>query len=159
MSRNCDLTASEQSVITSGLAKGKSTLEISKMIERYHQTAKRFIAAPMKVRKRTDKGHSRVVSQCSLLQSKCEAVNNPGLSSEELFRCIGKIFVSRTTRCCLLKKVGKSLKPVTMPPLTKGHIQKNLKWAKDSMKVDYAMVLVTYESRATTDGPGAKVES
>lgn len=97
MGRNCDLTASEKSVIISELAKGKSTLEISKMIGRYHQTAKRFIAAPTKVCKRTDKGHSRVVSQCSLSQSKREAVNNPGLTSGELFRCIGKRSVSRTT--------------------------------------------------------------
>lgn len=48
MGRNCDLTASEKSVIISELAKDKSTLEISKMIGRYHQTAKRFIAAPTK---------------------------------------------------------------------------------------------------------------
>lgn len=46
-----------------------------------------------------------------------------------------------------------------MPPLTKGHIQKHLKCAKDSMKVDYTKVLVTDEYCATTDGPGAKVES
>ena len=36
----CDLTASEKFVITSELVKGKSTLEISKIIRRYQQTKK-----------------------------------------------------------------------------------------------------------------------
>ena len=43
----CDLTTSEKD-ITSEFSKGKSTLEISKIIGRYHHTVKRFVAAPYK---------------------------------------------------------------------------------------------------------------
>ncbi|CAI9735624.1 Hypothetical predicted protein [Octopus vulgaris] len=55
MGRKCDLIASEKSIITSELANGKSILEISKIIGRYHQTAKKFVTAPTKIRKRADK--------------------------------------------------------------------------------------------------------
>ena len=60
MGRKGGLSASEKSAITSELAKGKSTLEISKNIGRYHQTVKNFVKHPTKVRKRADKGQSRV---------------------------------------------------------------------------------------------------
>jgi len=153
MGRKCDLTPSEKDIITSELSKGKSTLEISKIIGRYHQTVKRFVAAPTKVRKRADKGHSRVVSRHSLSRMKREAVNNPGLTSGALFRSIGEATVPRSTRCRLLKKVGASVRPVTKPRLTKIHIQIRMKWAKENMKVDFSKVLFIDETRATLDGP------
>ena len=84
MNCKCDLIDSEKSVITSELEKGKSTLEISKIIGKYHQTMKNLVEVPMKVQKRADKGHSSFVSKYFLLQFKCEAVNNLGLNSEEL---------------------------------------------------------------------------
>ncbi|CAI9727152.1 Hypothetical predicted protein [Octopus vulgaris] len=43
MGRKCDLTASEKSRITSEFSKGKSTLEISKVVERYHETEKKLL--------------------------------------------------------------------------------------------------------------------
>ena len=55
MGRKCDLISSEKD-ITFELSKSKSILEISKIIGRYLQTVKRFVAAPMKVCKRGDKG-------------------------------------------------------------------------------------------------------
>lgn len=58
-----DLTAYEKSVIASEIAGGKSTLEISKMIKRYHQNKKRFVAGHTKVRKRADNAQSTDVSQ------------------------------------------------------------------------------------------------
>ena len=54
MGYKCDLTPSEKDIITSELSKGKSILED---IGRYHQTVKRFVAAPRKVCKRADNGH------------------------------------------------------------------------------------------------------
>ena len=54
MGRICNLISSETDIIISDLSKGKSTLEISKIIGRYPQTVKRFVAAPTKVRKRVD---------------------------------------------------------------------------------------------------------
>ena len=150
MSRKCALTPSGKDIITSELSKGKSTLEISKIIGRYHQTVKRFVAAPTKVRKKADKGHSRVISRRPL---KREAVNNPGLTSGALFRSTGEATVSRNTCYHLLKKVRTSVRPVTKPRLTKVHIQMCMKWAKKNMKVDFSKVLFTDETRATLDGP------
>ncbi|CAI9721771.1 Hypothetical predicted protein [Octopus vulgaris] len=54
MGRKCDLSASEKCVITSQLVKGKSTLDISKIKRRYHQTVKTIDTAPTKIRKRHD---------------------------------------------------------------------------------------------------------
>ena len=42
MSYKCDLTTSEKSLITFELAKGKSTLEISKIIGRYQETGEKI---------------------------------------------------------------------------------------------------------------------
>ena len=61
MGCKCDLKGFEKSVTTSELVKDKSTLEISKIIGRYHQTLKGIVAAPMKVCKRIDKSHLRVL--------------------------------------------------------------------------------------------------
>ena len=88
-----------------------------------------------------------------LSQIKYEAVNNLCLTSRELFRYIGETTVSITTQCCVLKKVRTSVKPVTMIPLTKTHLQKGLKWTEDNMKVDFSKVLFLNESHATFDGP------
>ena len=98
MGHNGGLSASEKSIITSQLAEGKSTLEISKNIGRYHQTVKNFVKDPTKVRKRVDKGQSRVVSRHSLPRIKREVMKNPGqTTSKELFNLVGKPNVSRTT--------------------------------------------------------------
>ena len=42
------MTASEKSIITSELGKGKSTFEISKIIGRYRQNVKMSVLAPTK---------------------------------------------------------------------------------------------------------------
>ena len=86
---------------------------------------------------------------------KYEAVNDPGLISEALFRSIEEATVSRSTCYRLLKKVRR---PATKPRLTKVHIQMCLKLAKENMKVDLSKVLSIDESHATLNGPdGVKV--
>ena len=92
MGHKCDLN-----FITFELAKDKSTLEISKIIWKYQQTVKTFVAAPTKVRKRANKGHSRVVFKHYLSGIKCEIMNKLDLTSSELLVCIGKTSVFRTT--------------------------------------------------------------
>lgn len=109
---------------------------------------KRFVAAPKMVRKRADKLHSRVISQRSLSRIKREAVNNTGITSGVLSRRIEQRTVPRTTRCRLLKLVGKSLRRVTTPQLKKRHVQNRLKLAADNIKVDFSKILFTDESRA-----------
>ena len=82
---------------------------------------KRLVAAPMKVCKRANMSHLRVISQCSLSQMKCEAVNNPSLTSGALFRSPGEATISRSTYCYLWKKVGSSVRPMRKPQLIKVH--------------------------------------
>ena len=79
------LSALEKSIINSQLGEGKSTLEISKNIGRYHQTVKNFVKDLTKVRKRVDKGESGVLSRRSLSRIKREVIKNPGQTSKELF--------------------------------------------------------------------------
>ena len=153
MGRKCDLTQLEKDVIISKLSEGKSTLEISKSIGRYHNTVKRFLEDPTKKRGRADKGHSRLFSRRSLSKLKREAMNNPGLSSAQIFNNVGDVFPSRSTRCRLLRKFAKSVKIKRGPPLTAAHKQMRLKWAKDNLKVDFSKVIFTDETRATLDGP------
>ena len=154
MAHKCHLTISEKSFITSVLEKGKSPLEISKIrLEIIIKLWKIFVAILMKVCKGVDKGYLRIVSQNSLSWIKCVAVKNSGLTSEELFRCIGETIETRTTWCHLLKKVGTSVKSITMPPLTKIHVQKHLKWAEGNMKVDFSKVLFMDESCDSLNGP------
>ncbi len=70
MDRKCDLTAFKKYFMISELAKGKSTLELFKIIGRHYQTVKKIVAVPTKLRNRADKGHSRVVSRCHKLNVK-----------------------------------------------------------------------------------------
>ena len=96
--RKFDLTASKKSVIIPEIAKGKLTLEIFKIIERYLQSEEKIVSAPTRVRKRTDKGHSKVVLQRSLSHIKPESLNNSGLTSGEFFRPTEETTMSRTSR-------------------------------------------------------------
>ena len=82
---------------------------------------------------------------------KHKTMNNPGLSSGELFRYIGETTMSRTTHCCLLKKVRTSERPMTTPLLAKIHIQMHLKWVDDSKKILFSKVLFMDESYTTFD--------
>ena len=49
MGRKCSLTDFEKGIITFEWAKGKTTLEIAKMIGRYHRKIQNFANDPMKV--------------------------------------------------------------------------------------------------------------
>ena len=106
MGRKCSLRDSEKGIITAELAKGKTTLEIAKMIGRYHQTVKNFARDPTKVPQRADKGQSRDVSRRSMLRIKREAVKNPGLSRGKRFERVRLTNVSKSIRCRRLKKIA-----------------------------------------------------
>ena len=71
MGEKRDLTSNEKSFIVSELGKGKSTLEISKMLGRDHRTVKKFVkSAPS--RSRADKGNSRIISRRTMSRIKRE---------------------------------------------------------------------------------------
>lgn len=153
MGQKRDLTSNEKSTIVSELGKGKTTIQISKILGRDHRTVKKFVQSPASVRPRADKGISRVSSHRTLVRVKREVVRNPCLTSRELFKRCGREDVSKSTRCRLLKQVAKNVKPVTRPPLKAVHKEKRLKWAEEYMKIDFSTVLFTDECRATLDGP------
>lgn len=67
------------------------------MIGSYHQTVKSFVEARMKVHKMTDKVNSKVVTQRSLWRFKRGGINNPVLTSGEIFRRTSETTVSRNT--------------------------------------------------------------
>ena len=112
------LAASEKAVISSQLAERKTTLEISKKIGRHHPV-KNFVKDPTKVRKRADKGKSRVIARRSLSRIEREIVRILRLISGELFKPIGGTTVSRTTMCRILKRITKPLMPIINPLLSK----------------------------------------
>lgn len=153
MGRKSSLSDTEKNLITQELSKGKTTLDISKILGRCHQTVKKFVANPTKIRQRADKGKPRAITPRSMSRIKREAMKNPGLTSQELFSRIGEPSVPRSTRCRYLKKIALPTKAVSKPPLKQNHIENRLKWAEDNMKVDFSKVLFTDETRATLDGP------
>ena len=85
MGRRCGLSDTKKSTVTIELGKGKSRLEIAKMIRRYQQTVKNYVNDPSKVRTRSDKGQSRIVSHRSMMRIKRKAAKNPGLCSKPNF--------------------------------------------------------------------------
>lgn len=153
MGQKRDLATSEKSTIVSELGKGKTTLEISKILKRDHRTVKKFVESSAAARSRSDKGVSRTISRRTLSRVTREVVKNPSLNSKEIFKRCGRDDVSKATRCRTLRKVSKHVKPVTKPPLKTVHKQNRLKWAEDYMKTDFSKVLFTDECRATLDGP------
>ena len=121
------------------------------MLERDHQTAKKFVQS-YPTRSRSGKGVSRVIFKRSMLRLEREVVKNPGLTSGNVFKRIGREDISKCTRCRLLNKLGKNVKPVTRPPLKHIHRQNRVKWASVYMKTDFFTVLFTDEDR-TLDKP------
>jgi transposase len=70
-----------------------------------------------------------------------------------VFQGAGIPDVPKTTRCRILKRLGKCGKPEVRPPLKDIHKKKRLEWAKKYMKLNFEHVLFTDECRATLDGP------
>ena len=109
MGQKRDHTANEKSTIVSEIGKGKTNIEISKILERDHRTIKKFVQFPISVRSRKDKGKSRVTPNRTLSRVRKEVVWNPCLTSRELFRRVGREAVSKTIRCRFLKQVAKNV--------------------------------------------------
>ena len=61
--------------------------------------------------------------------------------------------MSKTSRCEMLRNLGKVKKPIKKPPLSKIHREKRVQWAEQYVKMDFKNVVFTDECRATLDGP------
>ena len=156
MGRKGALTDNEKAKIIQGLHKNQTTLAISKTLNRDHRTIKRFVKNPSTASIRSDKGKPRKNSSVSprvLSLIKREIRRNPLHTSKEIFEAVSLPNVRKSTRCHILKRVGKCGKPVVRPPLRKVHRENRIKWAEKYMKVNFGKVLFTDECRATLDGP------
>ena len=147
MGQKSDLTSEEKFAIVAELGKRRTTLEISKMLEREHRTLKKSVQSCPPTRSRSDKGVSRVISKRSMSRLKREVVKNPGLTIGNVFKRIGSEDISKFTRCRLLNKLRKNEKPVTRPPQKPINKQNRVKWAPDYMKTGFSTVVFTDECR------------
>ena len=60
--------------------------------------------------------------------------------------------MSKTSRCEVLRSLGKVKSPSKKPPLSKIHREKRVQWVEKYVKMDFKNVLLTDECRATLDG-------
>ncbi|OAF69405.1 hypothetical protein A3Q56_02837 [Intoshia linei] len=134
MGQKNDLNNDEKSQITDLLARGKTTLQISKVLKRDHRTIKKWAHYPSK----------KIISQN--VEKRRKISTTPLATSSKLFTTCNIINVSRNTRCRVLKTIA-SVKKFTSKKV------KRLNWAKFNLKTNFQMVLFTDECCATLDGP------
>lgn len=132
--------------------KEQETVEIAKNLEIDHRAVNKLIKDPFDVHLRADKGVARVICRRQIHKIKREANMNPYLTSSELFKGCGKDNVPKSTRCRMLKRVARSVKPGQVPFLEPFHKVHCLKWPKAYMKIDLIKKLFTNECLATLDG-------
>ena len=77
----------------------------------------------------------------------------PSSTSKTIFDTTGIKNVSKSKRCRVLQGLERHVKPDIRPPLKVIHKEKRLNLALEYMKLDFKVVLFTYECRATLDGP------
>lgn len=153
MGKKKDLSAAEKQQIVECLGQGMATIKIAKRLHRDHRTIKKYVADSEHTRVRADNGKSRTLSYRQIRWIKRAAVKMPCHSSRQVFEAAGASNVPRTTRCRVLQGFAAVRKPSFRPPLSIGHKQKRLQWARQYMKTDFKTVLFTDECRATLDGP------
>lgn len=137
MDQKRDFTLHEKSTIVSKLGKGKTTLEISKILGRNHWTMNKFVQSLISIWSRANKGRSKVALNHSLSYGKREVVQNLCLTSREVFKYCGREDILQPTRCRPLKQVDRNVKPVTKTSLKAVHKRKRLKWEEEYIKIDF----------------------
>lgn len=85
MGKKKDLNIKENQKFVSSLAKGESTLEISKMLQRDHRTVKAAVKDVTKKRRRTKGRGFRNVTATDTRKLKQIVMKEPLLSSSEVF--------------------------------------------------------------------------
>jgi len=153
MGRARGLTDAEKAKIVKDMAKGTPIKDIAASVGRHVDTVKRYLADPSPRKKRKDSGVLKIASTRDLRNVKRIISKKPGLTSKEIFNQANLPEISKTTRCRLLRDMGKSVTAEKRPPLSARHKDSRLKWARDHMKTNMQMVLFTDETRATLDGP------
>ena len=147
------LNKTEKLNIEREYAKNKSTLEISKFLNRDHRTIKNYVKIlsgdiiPKKM------GRPKIISNRNLRRIKLSLSKNPHSTSNLVFNEAGIQDISRATRNRVLKSIGNLRTPRKIPILSKVNKNKRVLWAERNIKTNFQNVLWTDETRVSLDGP------
>ena len=121
------------------LGKGQKITEISKKLGRDRRTLIKFISGVTKT-PRKDKNTQKSISPREMRKIERELVKSPFETSKNIFEKAGVTLKSRASRCRILNKVSKNIKPITKPFLKTIHKEKRVLWAKTYLKQDFSRV-------------------
>ena len=130
---------------------------MAKELGRDHRTLKKIVISPAQCNRRSDK--KKFGSEHLLRierQIKKEVWRTLCILVKKCLKALAMVFldVPKSTRCRVLRTIGKCGKPEVRPLLKYIHKKKRMDWAKNNMKVNFQSVLFTDECRATLDRPG-----
>ncbi|OAF70586.1 hypothetical protein A3Q56_01682 [Intoshia linei] len=126
MSKSTSLTVDEKDKILKMLYNGISINEIALNLKRDHRTICRYIENPPNKRKRKAKGSFKGVSVKDISHIKLEMVRKRLSTSLDIFKSSGLTDIPKTTRCIILKTIGKVRDAKGKPGLTKRHLELRL---------------------------------
>ena len=130
MGRKGALNEAEKLKITQRLHNNLSTLEIAKELGHDHRAVKKLAINPAHYNGRSDKGKIRkqtpVLHRAMNHIMKEKVRGNPLQASKEVFESAGVPDVPKTTRCRILTRIGKCVKPEVPPPLKDIHKRKRM---------------------------------
>ncbi len=153
MGKKSDLSNLEKRDIGRMLLNEKSTLDISKILQRDHRTIKKHLHDTTVMRKRRDRFKFRSITQKDVFQLKRSTSKMPLSTSKKIFCESNLGHICKSTRNRILGVIAKVRTAKKRPPLSSLNKAKRLTWAKKNMKVNFNDVMFTDECRATLDGP------
>jgi transposase len=153
MGHKKDLSDTERSKVVRLLGKGHTYLEIARKLGRDRRTIEKFVLKGGAGRKKRHQAPLRKLTPRDVTSVKLEMARKPLSSSAEIFEAAGLDDVPKSTRCRILRGIGKVKKVKTRPPINKKHKEQRLEWSRKYMKTDFSKVLWTDEMRGTLDGP------
>ncbi|CAB3998649.1 Transposable element Tc3 transposase [Paramuricea clavata] len=149
-----DFTEAEKATIIKEIAKGKTTKSIAERINRHVVTVTRFLQNLSKRKPPSDRGIRKSVSKRDMYRLKRNLRKMPEATSKRIFKEAGLPDVPKTTRNCILGKLGSMKTMIKRPSLTPKHKLLRMEWSRKYMKTNMKFVILfTDESRASLDGP------
>ena len=127
------------------LGKGMTTIEISKKLSKDHRTIKAYVVKGKTKRKVPERAHLRKIDARTKRHIAKEMIRTPHSTSKKLFERAGAPQMSKTSRCEVLRSLGKVKSPSKKPPLSKIHREKRVQWAEKYVKMDFKNVMFTDE--------------
>ena len=116
MGKKSDLTNDEKSSIRILLGQGLDTLDISKVLKRDHRTIQRYVNEGKCGRKKCPKRGFKKVSRREINRIKHVMIKTPHLTSKRIFEEANVENIARSTRCRVLRDMGKVKNDLKKPP-------------------------------------------